>query len=267
MGNVTTPHRLPQRGSLQRAESRRGRFDRQSLDLLREIDARWRFSPSVSWFVLAVLIVGLCLKVGGFVMATVSIPLALLIPACVARLVASRRRHSIADHLADFCTDIARGVRAGQTLPEALDAAVALAPNHVPSGAIVAMSEHRTGRPFDLAIESWAASASTPAETLVASALSIGVVAGGHVGLSLDLMSEAVAAELHAAQRRHTVTAQARYSARVLTGLPVGVAVLVGIGTDSGMYGRSSVWIALGLGVLMASLGWTWMMWQIGRVT
>jgi len=259
------PKRLPSRPNTSDPSPVRT-FDERGLHLIHQIEPRWRYSPSRMWLVVGVASVGLSLRMGLLPAAFVTVAV-LALPQFVVRLVAARSRRAIEDHLPEFCIDVARGLRSGQSMRAAIGHTIDAAPELTPPQACKVIREHDAGRPMSAAIGEWAGRRSiSGSERLLAQALHVGSLAGGPVGPSLDLISDSIRAELVANRRRESLTSQARYSARVLTALPVGVAALTGVLSESAVYSRPIAMVSLVVGVLLAGLGLLWMNWLIGRV-
>jgi tight adherence protein B len=172
------------------------------------------------------------------------------------------------DDVAEWCEQVARGVRAGSSLSHAVVQAGAAAP----AGATVFQPVVRAitrGRGLADALGELTDADPGSGVGLVVPVLAACAELGGPAALPL----ERVAAVLHgrSAERaeRQANSAQARLSARVLTTLPVGVLALLAVAEPAV---RTSLTTSLGVACLVAGAalnlaGWYWMRRLIGGAT
>jgi tight adherence protein B len=167
--------------------------------------------------------------------------------------IAARRTNSLAV-LPDGLDAVARGLRSGLSLQQALAEAPA------PDLAHLADRAER-GQPLAEVCRAWAASAPDADSRLAAAALGLAAEAGGRPARAVDGVvatlreRRAVAAEVRAQ------SAQARLSAAVLAGLPLAVA-LVAAATDDRVVafwlGSAAGRLCLAVGLGLQALGVAW---------
>jgi tight adherence protein B len=180
----------------------------------------------------------------------------------------TRRSHASDDDIAEWCERVARNARAGHSLAEAVVRAAA----DVPAAAAAIQPAVRA-----LSRGRGLAAALSEIDHRTAPASPVGLVvpvftACAELGGPAAMPLERVAATLHArsAERaeRHSNSAQARLSARVLTTVPVGVLALMALAEPTV---RSALSSGLGLVCVIAGgalnmAGWYWMRCLIGGV-
>jgi tight adherence protein B len=178
-----------------------------------------------------------------------------------------RRLHPSDDDIAEWCEQVARGVRAGSSLAHAIEQTGITAPAGASAfqPVVHALSRGR-GLADALGVIDGAADPAS-AIGLVVPVLTACAELGGPAAMPL----ERVAATLHArsAERaeRRTNSAQARLSARVLTTVPLGVLALLALAEPAV---RSSLTSTVGVVCIVVGgsfnlAGWYWMRRLIGR--
>lgn len=173
-----------------------------------------------------------------------------------------RRRRPPADRterLAAWCTDVARQLRAG----ESLAAAVGQAPRPDDAKLADAIAPVERGEPpgRDTGVDRDLA--------LVLSVLTAVVVHGGPAAEPLDRAAAVLRSRAALEAEAHTQSAQARWSAQVMTALPSGM-LMVLVATSASV--RSAVTSPAGTvvvvaGVLLNGVGWWWLRHLLTRPT
>ena len=158
-------------------------------------------------------------------------------------------------------------MRAGSSLPGALDQAVAVIRG--PAGADLARALVRVGggAPLVPALEAWGASPD-PARIAAGAALAFGAELGGARARALDAAASSLRDRAALAGEMRALTAQARMSAAVMVGAPL-VFVVVTAVLDVGL--RSVFVTPVGLaclvgGIALDAAGAAWMAWWMRSV-
>lgn len=182
----------------------------------------WR---AVRWVAPALLLVGA-------VIAGPGVALILLLSGAAAPKVLggwARRRRSLQreDQLAPVLESVAAAVRAGSTLSAALRDVAAVQPGPLGPELRDVCSRVERGAPIEKSVGAWAESVPTPSVALTAAALSVASASGGQVARALDGVAATLRDRRQARAEVHALATQARSSAWVLAGAPLGFALLV----------------------------------------
>ncbi len=183
--------------------------------------------------------------------------LVVLVPVVGPSLVHRRLRAVDRRRLPDRAGVIARAVRSGSSIPDALARA---AGDELPTAKrwrrLVEQIE--LGRPLDEALAAEAAE-SESAERLLLAGLRVGAREGGAIAAATGTMAARLRQEVELEDRRRVLTTQARTSAQVLGVLPiVFVVVMVAVrGPDPWL--RPLGLACLGVGVVLEVVGVFWM--------
>lgn len=161
---------------------------------------------------------------GGPVGAVVTLGVAGVALAVLARATRGRGARLADDQLPVLLEHTSRGLRSGLDLRSALADAAARAGAHGPAAASVV---HRVdgGAAWDEALAGWADDAPRPPVRLVAAALSLARASGGRAAHALDGVAATLRARRAVAQEARSLATQAQASAAVLVALPLVVSV------------------------------------------
>ncbi|MFP5256426.1 MAG: type II secretion system F family protein [Acidimicrobiia bacterium] len=164
----------------------------------------------------------------GPVVALVLVVALAAVPRLVAPAVRRRRLRRRDEQLAPWLERIASGLRAGLSLTGALTATLPATP--VPLRDEVAGLEAtvQAGGGLAAGLARWAASPdATPPVVLVASALDLGIRAGGEVARAVDRVAATLRDRMEAQAEARALATQARASAAVLAIAPLGFCALL----------------------------------------
>jgi len=185
------------------------------------------------------------------------------ISAPVMRARASRGRDRRIDaQLPDLMRALAAAVRAGRSIPQALEAARDEA--REPMRALLALTVGRlsVGAPLSEALDAFAADAGTQDAALVVETLKIGRAAGGNLPLILDVAVESLSERERIARDRRATSAQAKMSALVVGLMPIAFFAIVGSGARDQvhvLFGDPVGWALLAAGLVLEAGGALWM--------
>lgn len=169
-----------------------------------------------------------------------------------------RRRPPVEQHLAEWCTNAARTVRSGVSLPDAVDQATADVQALAPVFAPVQQAQQR-GVSLSTALDRVAHDNASVA--LVVAVVRTCARLGGSAAAPLDRTAAVMHARLTALAERRVQSAQARMSALVMTTTPFAVLALL-VALESSVrssFGLTATWVCLTVGVFLNVVGWTWM--------
>ncbi|HWM32720.1 MAG TPA: type II secretion system F family protein [Pseudolysinimonas sp.] len=148
--------------------------------------------------------------------------------AVIARTVA-RRRAAFAEQLDDTLQLIASGLRAGLSLPAALDAVAAEAESPTAEEFARLLNKNRIGYDLAQAIEECAERMDSDDLAWTAQAVAIHREVGGNLGEVLDHVGETIRERNQIRRQIRTLSAEGRISANVLIALPIGIALVLAV--------------------------------------
>lgn len=153
---------------------------------------------------------------------------AVALPKVVAPLVHRRHLDRRDGQLPAFLERLAGALRAGATPPQAFVEVAAAAPEPLRSELLVVVAEVSHGAGMPASLHRWARQPrSSPAVRLAATALGLGVEAGGEVARSIDRVASTLRERGELRAEVHALATQARTSAAVLALAPVAFLVLI----------------------------------------
>lgn len=180
-----------------------------------------------------------------------------------------QRRTRFADQLEDTLQLISGGLRAGHSLPRAIDAVAREAESPTAEEFTRIVNEHRLGRDIDDAMLAAAERMKSDDLAWTAQAVAIHREIGGNLSELLDHVADTVRERQQIRRQVQTLSAEGRVSAIVLMVLPIVVAVLLSVISPSYlvMFVTTPLGIALlGLSVVLFVVGGIWMR-AITRIT
>jgi tight adherence protein B len=198
---------------------------------------------------------GVPMAIAGSVVGAISEP--------IMRARASRGRDRRIDaQLPDVMRALSAAVRAGRSVPQALEAArdEARDPIRMPLDRAVGMIS--VGAPLTESLDAFASDCGTLDAALVVETLKIGRAAGGNLPLILDVAVESLSEREQIARDRRATSAQAKMSALVVALMPVAFFAIVGSGARDQvhvLFGDPVGWVLLGCGLILEAGGALWM--------
>ena len=225
------------------------------------------------------------LAAGAFVLGTVlgllrGFPVGLLFPvvftalvvlgarAVIARKVA-KRRYAFAEQLDDTLQLLASGLRAGHSLPAALDAVAAEAESPTAEEFARLLNKNRIGYDLAQAIEECAARMDCDDLAWTAQAVAIHREVGGNLGEVLDHVGDTIRERNGIRRQVRTLSAEGRISANVLIALPLAIAAILAVVSPD--YIRLFVstpigLVLIGVSLVLFTIGVLWLR-QITKIT
>jgi tight adherence protein B len=148
--------------------------------------------------------------------------------AVIARKIA-KRRYAFAEQLDDTLQLMASGLRAGHSLPAALDAVAAEAESPTAEEFARLLNKNRIGYDLAQAIEECAERMDCDDLAWTAQAVAIHREVGGNLGEVLDHVGDTIRERNQIRRQVRTLSAEGRVSANVLIALPLGIAAVLAV--------------------------------------
>lgn len=148
--------------------------------------------------------------------------------AVIARKVA-KRRYAFAEQLDDTLQLMASGLRAGHSLPAALDAVANEAESPTAEEFARLLNKNRIGYDLSQAIEECAERMDCDDLAWTAQAVAIHREVGGNLGEVLDHVGDTIRERNQIRRQVRTLSAEGRVSANVLIALPLGIAAVLAV--------------------------------------
>lgn len=223
---------------------------------------------SVASLVLGVLVLG-GVTFFGFVTLQQPVVLAFLVSLAVpvlakvvVRVKVGRRRKRFAGQLAPLLQMMASSLRAGQSLPRAMDAASHDAESPMAEELTRVVNEYRIGRDLVEAMEQVADRMESEDFRWIAQAIEAQRETGGNLNEILDQVAETIRERHHIREQVMALSAEGRISAYILMALPVGIGIYYSLvaGDRMGVFIDSGVGkIIIAVCAVLYVMGGTWM--------
>jgi tight adherence protein B len=165
------------------------------------------------------------------------------------------------EQLADMARALAAGLRAGQSLNQALGSVAAEAPEPLGADLRTLSSAVELGTPLDEALEAWSLASGSEDVRLLIGVLRLHRRSGGDLPQVLDGVASTLRDRRSAAREVQALTAQARLSGTILGTLPVGFFAFLWVTSRRDIEGalRSPAGLAaIALGLLMEAVAFVW---------
>jgi len=176
---------------------------------------------------------------------------------------ASRGRDRRIDaQLPDLMRALAAAVRAGRSIPQALEAARDEAREPMRALLVLVVGRLSVGASLSEALDAFAKECGTQDAALVVETLKIGRAAGTNLPLILDVAVESLSERDRIARDRRATSAQAKLSALVVGLMPVACFAIVGSGARDQvhvLFGDPIGWVLLAGGLVLEACGALWM--------
>ena len=174
-----------------------------------------------------------------------------------------RRRHRRVGHaLPGALDEIARSLRAGASLVQAIDDAARTTPGAIGDDLFAVVAAHRSGVPLADALARWRSTRPLPGVRLTASALELGLAAGGTHARAVDGVAATFRDNLAISAEVRAQAAQAQASALVIGLAPIGFTALACLAdhrTASFLFQTPAGLACLAVGGTLDAAGAMWM--------
>jgi tight adherence protein B len=165
------------------------------------------------------------------------------------------------EQLADAVGSIAAALRAGRSVPQALEYAADETPPPLADGLREVVREVDVGVPTEVALDRWAASLDTGDARLLAGVIHLHRRSGGDLPSVLDQVVATLHDRRDAAREVRSLTAQARLSGAILGLLPIAFFAFLWLTSRSdieGALGTTAGVAAIAVGLVMEGLAFIW---------
>lgn len=174
----------------------------------------------------------------------------------------SARRTAFADQLDDTLSLVASGLRAGHSLPRAMDAVAHEAESPTAEEFARILNQHRLGRDLGEALQLSAERMRSDDLAWVAQAVAIHREVGGNLSEVLDHVGETIRERAAVRRQVQTLSAEGRISANVLIALPVLIAIVLAIVSPGYLLVFLTTplgWALIGASVVLFAIGVLWL--------
>jgi tight adherence protein B len=174
----------------------------------------------------------------------------------------SKRRAAFADQLDDTLSLVASGLRAGHSLPRAMDAVSQEAESPTAEEFARILNQHRLGRDLGEAIGLAAGRMRSDDLAWVAQAVAIHREVGGNLSEVLDHVGETIRERSQIRRQVATLSAEGRMSANVLIALPIVIAVVLAVVSPTYLTAFLTTplgWALIAAGLLLFVIGIVWL--------
>jgi tight adherence protein B len=178
------------------------------------------------------------------------------------RVLRVRRDRMLERSLPDAIDAMARALRSGGSLRQAVEEAAASSTGLLAAELGVIVADVRDGASLPAALERWSRARPLPSVRLVTAALGLGAETGGASAQAIDGVSSTLRTNLGIAGEVRALSSQARLSALVIVLAPLAFTFLAAMSDPStGTFLlRTPVGLAcLAAGLALDALGWWWM--------
>ncbi len=230
---------------------------------LAEVDAPWSADAAWSVWLLVTLAAGsIGVLVGGFGLAVVVAAVATAAPALSWSAFRHRADDRIEAAVPGALDEIARSLRSGASLSQAVaEAGATSSPAIRPHLAAVSVAAER-GLGLVTALEGWSERRPLPAVRLSVAALCLGAEAGGAQARAIDGVAATVRQRLGVASEAKALATQARLSGVVIAAAPIGFCALASLSDPRVghlLFQTPVGWLLLVVGLTLDGAGAAWM--------
>lgn len=194
--------------------------------------------------------------------AEVSSRLAPVVERIEARLLCARRNRQVERSLPDALDAVARSVRSGASLRQALHEATAAVRGPLHDDLAVVVRDVGDGASVDDALTRWCVRRPLPGVRLATAALALGAETGGASAQAIDGVTATLRTNLGIAGEVRALSSQARLSALVIVLAPIAFSFLAATSdgtTAAFLLGTPVGWVCLAAGLGLDAIGWLWM--------
>lgn len=174
----------------------------------------------------------------------------------------AKRRRLFAEQLDDTLSLVASGLRAGHSLPRAMDAVSQEADSPTAEEFARVLNENRLGRDLAEALQLSAERMRCDDLAWVSQAVAIHREVGGNLSEVLDHVGETIRERTQIRRQVATLSAEGRISANVLIGLPVVIVIILGVispGYLTVFLTTPLGWAMIGASLVLFAIGFFWL--------
>lgn len=174
----------------------------------------------------------------------------------------AKRRAAFADQLDDSLSLVASGLRAGHSLPRAMDAVSQEAESPTAEEFARILNQNRLGRDLGEALQLSADRMKSDDLAWVAQAVAIHREVGGNLSEVLDHVGETIRERNQIRRQVATLSAEGRISANVLIALPVLIAIILAVVSPTyitALITQPIGWALIGASLVLFAIGVLWL--------
>ena len=265
-------HRLPQRAGAGGEDGTRRRLPDPPSALARRLDsAGLAFDARklwAGWVTILVLALPFGLILGGPGLAVVAAVVVVAGPTLALLAAAGRADRLIEDALPDALESMARALRSGASLRQAVEETAGLTPGLLGADLAAVAAEVAHGHLLTSALDRWGRRRPLPGVRLAVSALALGAEAGGAHARAIDGVAATVRSRAAVGREVRALSSQARLSAVVITLAPLGFSALAAASDErtAGFLLRTPLGLfCLVIGLALDAVAALWML-RLSRV-
>ena len=180
-----------------------------------------------------------------------------------------RRRFAATSQLPEMLDVLARELRAGRNLHEAIQTAANLPSLHS-LGLDALVARFASGERLVEALDRWAGELNHPDGDLVRAVVSLGSVTGGALAGSMERAALTLRERAGLVDEVRVLTAQTRASAMLLFAAPIGFLILLLMldpASSAAVFTTGLGQLCVVLGLVLDIAGFAWMRWLVASVT
>jgi tight adherence protein B len=237
----------------------RGKFGRKIRMRLEQADLKW---TTGEWFMVSLVIALIATLIGLVVLSSIGLLAGALIglvgPWFYLGRRAKKRKQKFIEQLADMAQMMGNSMRAGFSIIQSMEMVAQEGPKPACDEFERVITEVKLGLPLDQALDHLLAR--MPSEDLGLAVVAINVQrqVGGNLAEILMVIAKTVRERVRFTRDLKAMTAQARYSSYIITGLPVGVAFVINLMDrpyEAYLYSTTLGHLMIGAAILMLSAG------------
>jgi tight adherence protein B len=179
-------------------------------------------------------------------------------PRVYVRMRQSRRLNQFNDQLGDAINQMSNGLRAGYSVMQAMDSVATELPAPISHEFLRVVQEMQLGLSMEQALSNMLRRIDSEDLDLLITAVNLNREVGGNLADILDVISYTIRERVRIKGDIRTLTAQGRASAYVITGLPIGLTLLLLVMNRTyimKLFTDTCGWIMVGVGVILISSG------------
>lgn len=193
---------------------------------------------------------------GSLVLVAMAMVLAFIAPRYVVRFIARRRVRQFEQQLPDALMMLTGALRAGASLPIALDSVASEARPPISQEFALLLRELRLGVDFGVALENLERRVPLQDLALVTSGMALSREVGANLAETLESISKTIRAKLQMEGKIRSLTAQGKMQGLVMSGLPVLLIVVLNLMEPEAMAPLFHAWYGwLTMGVIVVTIG------------
>lgn len=220
------------------------------------------------WVAMVVAAVAAGWLVGGPGLAAVAVTISVAVPAVALRTVSGRSDRLVEDSLPEVLEGVARSLRSGATLRQAVDETAEVTTGLLGTDLATVASEVARGRVLTDALDRWGERRPLPGVRLAVSALALGAETGGAHARAIDGVAATLRSRVGVVREVRALSSQARLSGVVITLAPLGFSALAAASDErtAGFLLRTPLGLfCLATGLALDAAAALWMM-RLSRI-